>query len=129
MSEPVVFISRFGIKEGALDDLRRLSEDVIGKLREDKPRTVLYLAYLDQEGTEVSFLHGFPDAESMDLHFEGVDERVKAAYEYIEPRGWEIYGRPSDGAMESMRQAASGAGVPLTVLPDHLGGFLRLQPA
>jgi hypothetical protein len=129
MAAPVVFISHFGIKEGALDDLRRLSEDVIEQLREDKPRTVLYLAYLDEEGTEVSFLHAFPDAGSMDLHFEGADERVAAAYQYLEPRGWEIYGRPSDGAMESMRQAASGAGVPLTVLPDQLGGFLRLQPA
>jgi hypothetical protein len=128
MSEPVVFISHFGIKEGTLADLKRLSEEVIEQLREEKPRTVLYLAYLDEEGTEVSFLHAFPDAESMDLHFEGVDERVKAAYQYIEPRGWVIYGRPSEAAMESMRQAASGAGVPLTVYPDQLVGFLRLQP-
>jgi hypothetical protein len=129
MSEPVVFISHFGIKEGTLADLRRLSEEVIEQLSEDKPRTVLYLAYVDDEGTRVSFLHAFPDAESMDLHFEGADERAKAAYQYLEPRGWEIYGRPSDNAMGSMRQAATGAGVPLTVLPDHLGGFLRLQPA
>ena len=129
MSEPVVFISHFGIKEGTLDDLRRLSEEVIEQLSEDKPRTVLYLAYVDDEGTRVSFLHAFPDAESMDLHFEGADERANAAYQYLEPRGWEIYGRPSDNAMGSMRQAATGAGVPLTVLPDHLGGFLRLEPA
>jgi hypothetical protein len=129
VSEPVVFVSHFGVKEGTLDDLRLLSEDVIEKLREDKPRTVLFLSYLDEQGTEVSFLHAFPDAESMDLHFEGVDERVKAAYQYLEPRGWEIYGRPSEAALESMRQGAAAAGVPLTVLPDHLGGFLRLQPA
>lgn len=77
MSEPVVFISHFGIKEGTLEDLRRLSEEVIESLRQDKPRTVLYLAYLDDEGTQVSFLHAFHDAESMDLHFEGADERGK----------------------------------------------------
>ena len=129
MSEPVVFISHFGIKEGTLDDLRRLSEEVIESLREAKPQTVLYLAYLDEEGTEVSFLHAFPDAESMDLHFDGADERAKAAYQYLEPRGWEIYGRPSEVVVESMRQAAAGAGVPLTFLPDHLGGFLRLRSA
>lgn len=129
MSEPVVFISHFAIREGTLGDLRRLSEEVIEHLRQDKPRTVVYLAYLDDEGTEVSFLHAFPDAESMDLHFDGADERAKAAYQYLEPRGWEIYGRPSDNAMGSMREAATGAGVPLTVLPDHLGGFLRLEPA
>jgi hypothetical protein len=125
MTEPVVFISHFGIKEGKLGDLKRHSAAVIEQLREEKPRTVVFLAYLDEQASEVSFLHAFPDAESMDLHFEGVEERVAAAYEYLEPRGWEIYGRPSDGAMETMRQGASAAGVTLTVLPDHLGGFLR----
>ncbi len=129
MSEPVVFISHFAIKEGTLVDLRRLSEEVIEHLREDKPRTALYLAYLDAVGTQVSFLHAFPDAQSMDLHFEGADERATTAYQYLEPRGWEIYGRPSEAALESMRRAAAGAGVPLTVVPDHLGGFLRLEPA
>lgn len=129
MSEPVVFISHFGIKEGALDDMKRLSADVFDRLRGEKPRTVLFLAYLDEQGTEVCFLHAFPDAESMDIHFEGVDERVAAAYQYLEPGGWEIYGRPSEEALESMRQAAAAAGVSLTVLPEHLGGFLRLQPA
>ena len=127
MSEPVVFISHFGIKEGALDDMRRYSAGVMEQLQEAKPRTVLFLAYLDEQGSEVSFLHAFPDAESMDLHFEGVDERAAAAYQYLEPRGWEIYGRPNEGALDSMRQAATSAGVSLTVLPDYLGGFLRLQ--
>jgi hypothetical protein len=128
MSAPVVFVSHFKVKEGTLPDLKRLAADVIPQLREDKPRTVLYLAYLDEQGSEISFLHAFPDADSMDAHFEGVDERVAAAYQYVEPRGWEIYGRPNEGALETMRQAASSAGVTLTVLADHLGGFLRLQP-
>lgn len=111
MSEPVVFISHFGIKEGMLDDMRRYSAGVMEQLHEAKPRTVLFLAYLDEQGSEVSFLHAFPDAESMDLHFEGVDERVAAAYQYLEPRGWEIYGRPNEGALDSMRQAATCGGV------------------
>jgi hypothetical protein len=129
MSEPVVFISHVDVKEGSLDDLKRLSTDVIERLREGKPRTVLFLSYLDEQGTEISFLHAFPDAGSMDAHFEGVEERVAAAYRYLVPRGWEIYGRPSEAALESMRQSAATAGVTLTVLPDHLGGFLRLHPA
>ena len=129
MSEPVVFVSHFGIKEGKLDDLKRHTADVMPRLRDDKPRTVLFLAYLDEQGSEISFLHAFPDADSMDVHFEGVDERVAAAYQYLEPRGWEIYGRPSDGALEMLRQSAAAAGVTLTVLPNHLGGFLRLASA
>lgn len=126
MAEPIVFISRFGVKEGVLEDLRSLTTEVIASLRETKPRTVVYLAYLDEPGTEVSFLHAFPDAEAMDLHFEGVDERAAAAYRYLEPRGWEVYGRPSDGGLATLQQAAASAGVSLTVRPQLLGGFLRL---
>jgi quinol monooxygenase YgiN len=129
MSEPVVFISHFKVKEGKLDDLKRLTADVVPQLREEKHRTVVYLAFLDERGENISFLHAFPDADSMDRHFEGVDERVAAAYQYVEPRGWELYGKPNEQALGTLQQAATSAGVSLTVLPDYLGGFLRLQPA
>jgi len=47
----------------------------------------------------------------------------------VEPAGFEIYGRPSDQALETMQQAAAGSGVSLTVLPEHVGGFQRMQSA
>ena len=128
MSEPVVFISHFAVKEGKLDDLRRLSAEVETQLRAHKPGTVAYLMYLDEEGTRFTVAHCFPDADAMDHHFEGSDERSAAVFELVEPSGWEIYGRPNDGALEMMRQAATASGVSLTLLPDHLGGFLRLEP-
>jgi hypothetical protein len=129
VSEPVVFISHFGIKEGTLDDMRRYSAGVMEQLHEAKPRTVLFLAYLDEQGSEVSFLHAFPDADALDRHFEGADQRAAAAYELIEPRGWEFYGRPSDQVIETMQATAAKFGVALVVEPEFNGGFLRLQPA
>jgi hypothetical protein len=65
----------------------------------------------------------------MDLHFEGSDERSAAAYEFVEPDGFEIYGRPSEHALRTMREAATGSGVSLRVQPGSLGGFLRTEPA
>jgi hypothetical protein len=44
----------------------------------------------------------------------------------MEPRGWEIYGTPSDRVLKMMRQEAASAGVSLSVQPDYLTGFLRL---
>jgi quinol monooxygenase YgiN len=129
MSEPVVFISHFAIKEGALDDLKRMSADGVAQIREEKPGTVLFLSFLDEEGGRISFLHAFPDADAMDRHFEGADERAAAAYEFIEPRGWEFYGKPSERAMEGMRASAARFGVPLVVEPEFLAGFLRLPSA
>jgi hypothetical protein len=127
MSEPVVFISHFRVKEGKLADLRHLAAEVQRQLHDDKPRTVAYLMYLDDEGTEMTIVHTFPDAESMDIHFVGSDERSAAAFELLEPRGWEIYGRPNEGALETMRQAATSSGVSLIHRPDLLDGFLRLR--
>ena len=129
MSGPIVFVSHFAVKEDRLEDLERLSAEIVAELEADKPGTVAYLMYLDEEGSRFTVAHCFPDAGTMDRHFEGSDERTAQAFEVMTPLGWEIYGRPSDGALETMRQGAAATGVPLTVLPDHVGGFLRLQPA
>jgi hypothetical protein len=125
MSEPVVFISHFRIREGKLEAVRRTSEDVTARLEAEKPRTAVFLSFLDEDSTEVSFVHAFADRAAMDLHFEGAEERARAAFESIEPRGWEVYGTPSDAALQSLRDAAGRAGVPLTVRPLFLGGFMR----
>jgi len=126
VSEPIFFISHFRIREGTFDSLKRLSLDTTERLRAEKPRTVLFLSYVDEERGVISFLHAFADADAMDDHFEGADERSRAALEFIEPIGWEFYGKPSSEALESMRQAAASAGATLAVEPDYISGFLRL---
>lgn len=129
MPEPIVFISHFAVKEGALDELKRMSGAAVEGIREGKPRTVLFLSYLDEQGGRISFLHAFPDADAMDQHIEGADDRAAAAYELIEPRGWEFYGKPSEQAIEGMRATAAKFGVPLVVEPEFNAGFLRLAQA
>jgi hypothetical protein len=47
MSEPIVFISHFRVKEGKLDGYRRLQRDATRALEAEKPRTVAFLSYLD----------------------------------------------------------------------------------
>ncbi len=127
MSEPVVFISHFVVREGALEGLRRFADEGEAGLRVGKPRTVAFLMYLDEENRELTIVHTFPDADAMDRHFEGSDERSAASFEFLEPRGFEIYGRPSEAALATLQQAAE-SGLPLTLRPQLLRGFLRLQP-
>jgi hypothetical protein len=129
MSEPIIFISHFRVRQGAIDGLRRITDDVTRSLEVEKPRTLAYLSYVDADGTHVTFIHAFADAESMDLHFEGAEERSRAAYAFLEPDGWEIYGAPSDPALTTIRQAAEASGVKLSVQPAYLDGFLRITPS
>jgi hypothetical protein len=80
--------------------------------------------YLDEDGSEGTSFHVFADEEAMDLHVEGTEELAEPAYELIELRGFEIYGRPSDAVLETTRRHA-GSDDRLTHTPQHLSGFIR----
>jgi hypothetical protein len=125
MSDPIAFVSHFHVKEGALETVSRMAAEVTSHLQAEKPRTAVFLIFLDEEGAKASFIHVFADPEAMDVHFEDAEQRSQAAYEAIEPLGWEVYGTPSDAALGSLREGARAAGVPLVTRPTLLGGFMR----
>jgi quinol monooxygenase YgiN len=129
MAEPIVFVSHFTVREGTLNELKQQFREVLEVLEAEKTRTTAQLAFLDETATKLSIVHVFADAESMDIHVQGAEERAKAAYEFMAPAGWEIYGTPSDAALQMMRQAATSAGVALTIQPEYMGGFLRVKSA
>lgn len=124
MGAPVVFISRNRVKEGKLEGFKKAYQETSERLKLDKPGTVAFLAYLGDDGAEVSIIHLFPDADAMDRHLEGVAERTKLAYEFIESAGMEIYGKLNDAALQTFKQIAE-SGLPVTFRPDFLGGYLR----
>jgi quinol monooxygenase YgiN len=127
MDQPILFISHFRVKPGAVDGLRNMATEVASRMRDEKPRTLSWLAYLDDSGDRISFVHLFADAEAMDLHFEGSDARSRAASGFMEPLGWEIYGAPSEAALREISQMAAMAGVTLRRERDLVaGGFLRM---
>ena len=85
----------------------------------------MFLAFAADDGSEVSVVHVFPDADAMGQHLQGVQERMGTAVEFIQTTGYEIYGAPSEPVLEAMRGFADAEGVPLHVLSDHIGGYLR----
>jgi hypothetical protein len=103
MSEPIVFISHFKIKESKFDSLMQLNQKVAEQIEANKPGTVAFLQYINAEGTDLSIVHVFPDADSFDRHIAGVDERAKAAFEFIEPTRREVYGMPSDQVLTMLK--------------------------
>ncbi|HEY3072481.1 MAG TPA: hypothetical protein VGJ46_06655 [Candidatus Limnocylindrales bacterium] len=126
MAEPIIFITHFRVKEGMLDQVRQMTASVMPRMEAEKPQTLLMHAYLDEAAERGSIIHMFGSPASMDAHFEGADERSRAAYESIVPEGWEIYGAPSQAALDQMRTEAARAGVGLRYEPEQMGGFIRL---
>ena len=127
-AEPIVFISRFKVKPGHAEAFRGTWERMIPQLAAAKPATIAQIGYLSEDGSRLSIVHIFPDAAALAAHFEGSDSRSTAAYEHIVPAGWEVYGRADPANLAGLRAEAEAAGVPLTVEPEVLGGFLRTAP-
>ena len=125
MSEPIVFISHFKVKEGKEESLLQLNGKVTAQIKTDKPGTVGFLLFMNQAGNELSIVHVFPDAESFDRHVEGVGERSNASLEFIEPIGRELFGMPGDQAMEILEPPEEYEMTFLRV-PKFSNGFLRL---
>lgn len=124
MSEPIVFISHFKIKEGKLDDVKQLSENVSKFIEANKPGTAAFLQFTNAEGTELSIIHVFPDADAFDKHNEGAGERSNKAFEVIVPTRREIYGMPSNQAM-TILTPPEGSGIALNQMPQLAGGYIR----
>jgi quinol monooxygenase YgiN len=127
MSGPIVFISHNAVKDGKLEGFRGAFGEVAEALNAEKPGTVVFLAFADEDGSEVSVVHVFPDADAMGRHLEGVQERMGTALEFIQTTGYEIYGAPSEPVLDAMRGFAASEGVALQVQTDHVGGYLRTE--
>ena len=127
MTDPIVFISRNRVKQGMFDEFKKHYHDSIPSIEASKPGTLVQLAYVNEDSTEVDIVRFFPNAEAMDQQLQGADERSKLAYKFIEPTSFEIYGTPSDYAMEMMKKVA-GSGIDVSINPQFIGGFIRSKP-
>jgi quinol monooxygenase YgiN len=126
MSEPIVFISHFKVKEGKLEGIKQYAQMMNEHIQANKPGTVAYLLYLNEEETALSIVHVFPDAEAYDRHLEGVGERAKGAFEFIEPMRRELYGMPNAQAL-AMSRPPDGSGMAFDHKPKRMGGYIRFK--
>jgi hypothetical protein len=127
MSGPFIFIATNRLKPGMLDEEKARVPGLVDFIEANEPRLLAFNEYANEEGTEVAVVQIHPDADSMASHMEVVAERAAAASaETVDATaGIQVFGRPSNAVVEMLRHQA-GAGVPLSVKPIHLGGFVRL---
>jgi len=125
---PIVFISHFKIKEGKLEDVKQLSENVSKFIEANKPGTAVFLQFTNADGTELSIIHVFPDADAFDKHVEGAGERSNKAFEILVPTRREVYGRPSEQAMATLIPP-EGSGIIFKQMSDLAAGYIRLKGA
>ena len=126
MSGQFIFIATNRLKPGKLDEEKARVPGLVDFIEANEPRLLAFNEYANEEGTEVSVVQVHPNADSMAFHMEVVAERAAAAYaETVDATtGIQVFGTPDKAIVEMLRRQA-GTGVPLSIKPHHLGGFIR----
>jgi quinol monooxygenase YgiN len=125
MSQPFIFVATHAIKDGKLEEYKKLLPELVEVVETNEPRLIAFNLYLDEEGNRVSGVQVHPDAASMEFHMKVVGEHIRSAYDYIEKtESIEVFGQPTDTLLGMLRQAAP-PGTPLRVVPIHEAGFTR----
>ena len=133
MTEPVAYVSTWRIAPERFAEFMRFHDQLVKIVDENGPRISAFLAFANEEGTEITTVHVFPDDATLDRHMTVLGEKVGALPNDIrgvmgelQSRGIQVLGRPGGRAAAMDRGMADG-GVPFTFKPRFLGGFTR-QP-
>src|SRR2546423_906687 len=131
MSEPVVYVSTWRIKEGKFEDYLRFYAELVRIVDENEPRVAAFLAFANEDLTQITNIHVYPDNETLERHMNVIGEKMgllpddlTAMMHHLEPVGVEVFGTPAGKAAE-MDNGLLDSGVPFTAKKRYLGGFTR----
>ena len=133
MTEPIVYVSTLRIKQGKFADYLRFHAELVKIVDENEPRVTAFLAFANEEMSEITNVHVFPDIETLDHHMSVLAEKMgllpddlRGVTRFLEPVAVAVYGIPG-GEAARMDKALADSGVQFTGKQRYVGGFTR-QP-
>ncbi|TMM24643.1 MAG: hypothetical protein E6F95_03805 [Actinobacteria bacterium] len=127
MSEPIIYIDRSNTREGKLEEVKAALPRLVEFVDAHEPQLLAYGMYLDPEGMSMTVTAIHPDTTSLELHLAVGGQEFRRFAGLIDLRSIEVFGRPSDAALEELQRkaAALGEGGTVTVHERVAGFFLR----
>ena len=129
MGDPVVYLSTWRIRDGKFPEYRRFYTELLQRVSGPDREVLAFYAFGNADGTEITNVHVFPDAPTLDRHMAVIREQMglipgdlSSVLEFMEPIGVQVYGTPA-GEAAAMDQGMKDSGVPFTGKERFLGGF------
>jgi len=131
MAQPFIYIGTYTIKDGRLEDFKRMCEGIVELVDSSEPGVIAFNFYYDEASNEVSCVQVHPDADSMVNHMNLLQEHFAAATGADSPieevTTNQIYGTPNDTVVEMIEKWDPG--VPMPIKAMSLGGLTRSTAA
>ena len=95
-----------------------------------EPQLITYGFYIDEDPGKMTVVAVHPDSASLELHMDIGGVEFRKLGHLLRLTGIECYGRPSERALEQLRQKAAALGDGGTVVTiGRFAGFTHLAPA
>ena len=108
-------IARFKIREGKLDEYKRLAAQANEIARTKDTGTLLYEAYWNEDQSEVMVLEKYRDSEAAMEHAENVGDLMEPILATVTVVHGELLGEPS----AELRAKMAGSEVPVLFTPEQ----------
>jgi hypothetical protein len=129
-SEPIVYIDHSKIRPEAIEELKAGIRQLVDFIDVREPRLITYGFYIDEEAAKMTVVAVHPDSASLELHMDIGGEEFRKLAHLLTLTAIECYGRPSETALQQLRQKAAALGDGGTVVSiGRFAGFTRSASA
>lgn len=129
-SEPIVYIDHSDIKDGKLEELKAGIRRLVDFLDAREPQLISYGFHIDEDAGRMTVIAVRPDSASLEFHVEIGGPEFRKLADFISLTAIEVYGRPSEKALEQVRLKAAVLGDGGTVVSiGRFAGFTHLAPS
>jgi hypothetical protein len=129
-SEPIVYIDHSDIRADAIEELRAGVRRLVEFIDAREPQLIAYGFYIDEDAQKMTVVAVHPDSASLELHMDIGGEEFRKLGHLLRLTGMECYGRPSERALDQLRQKAAALGDAGTVVSiGRFAGFTHLARA
>jgi len=126
-SEPIVYIDRSDVREGSLEELKAGIRRLVDFIDAREPQLIAYAFYIDEAASKMTVVAVHPDSASLELHMDIGSAEFRKLAHLLTLTSIECYGRPSERALEQLRQKAATLGDGGTVVSiGRFAGFTHL---
>jgi quinol monooxygenase YgiN len=127
MSEVLVYIDRSEIRPESVPELREGVAELVEFIEAREPQLLTYGFYIDETNRRMTVISVHPDSASLERHLEVGGPAFRKLAPLLTLTSIEVYGQPSERALEGLKQKAQALGEGGTVRVERLDvGFSRM---
>jgi hypothetical protein len=125
MTGPILYIDRSDVRPGTVAELRSAVSQLVAFVEAREPQLLAYGFAIDEEALAMTVVAAHPDSASLERHLTIGGPEFQRVGAFITLRAIDVYGHPSEAAVEQLREKARALGDATLVVHTLAAGFAR----